>query len=372
MKGKIIGIIGLVIVLIIVGIAIGTRTRTPKEPEVIKIGAILPLTGNLAFVGENFQKGMLLFYDEKGLQKENIHIEFQDSKNDPKSAISEYRKYLLDKEMFFIVPALSSVSNAIAGVSQTNPRIILASVVSATNFPDISDWVFRYYISAKNEAAVMVKYWKENKVKKVGIIYVSDEYGLDFYRVTKNLYGENIIFNEAFDKTTSDFRGIATKIAHSNVKNLYLISYGPTYGVIVKQIRESGYKGNIYGNNAFAMPVVYKQAGKYAEGVVITVPSFYIEPDSSFLSEYEDKWGSKPDHYSGYGYDVMSLLYSTIKKARTHEKKVSLDNLRKALKSITDFKGIMGKSKQKENGDFFFTNIQVVKVSADGTLLPLK
>jgi branched-chain amino acid transport system substrate-binding protein len=366
-------IFAIIAVLVVIAAIIGIRlAQKPAEGEVIKIGAILPLTGNLAFVGENFQKGMLLFYDKENLNEKGIYIEFQDHKNDPKSGISEYRKLLLDKKVYFIVPVISSIANAIASVSKTNHIIILASVVSATDFPDISDWVFRYYVSAENEAATMVKYWEENKVDKVGVIYVSDEYGLDFYKITKDLYGKNIIFSEAFDKTTSDFRSIATKVAHSDVKNLYLINYSPTYGVLVKQIRETGYKGNIYGNNAFAMPIVFKQAGKYAEGVVITAPSFYTEPDTSFIHEYKTKWGNVPDHYSGYGYDLMSLIYSAIQRVRNKGQRISSDNLCRALRSIKNFRGIMGESIQEENGNFLFTNIEIARIAAEGTLRVIK
>ena len=44
---------------------------TKKEPETIKIGVILPLTGNLSEVGENAKNGILLGLEEANEQYDN-------------------------------------------------------------------------------------------------------------------------------------------------------------------------------------------------------------------------------------------------------------------------------------------------------------
>jgi branched-chain amino acid transport system substrate-binding protein len=89
-------IIGLAIIVAIVGIWISTIKE--KEPKVYKIGAILPLTGNLAILGEPEKNGMSLAEEiinqQGGINGRPIKIIFEDSKGQPKEAVSIANKFI--------------------------------------------------------------------------------------------------------------------------------------------------------------------------------------------------------------------------------------------------------------------------------------
>jgi len=81
-----IGIIVLVAIL-----AIGyfvSKGSSPTSTESIKIGVITPLTGDLAFWGENSRLGVELA--KKDLTKEGINVDFivEDGQLDPKTALN--------------------------------------------------------------------------------------------------------------------------------------------------------------------------------------------------------------------------------------------------------------------------------------------
>ena len=90
---KIAGILG-IIDLLLVGVPL-TTIACKKEPEVYKIGAILPLLEeNKAFYGEKSQKGfnLALEYIKKEMPNFKLKMLYDDSKFKVKQAISSYYK----------------------------------------------------------------------------------------------------------------------------------------------------------------------------------------------------------------------------------------------------------------------------------------
>ena len=72
-----------------------------REENVIKIGAILPLTGNMAYLGESIKKGMDMACAH--LNNENtikIEIIYGDSKGDNKTGIDLSKIHLLIVSVF--------------------------------------------------------------------------------------------------------------------------------------------------------------------------------------------------------------------------------------------------------------------------------
>jgi len=47
-------LVGVIIIAVVIGLFV--HQKRAKQPEVIKIGAILPLTGNFAFFGEEIKR----------------------------------------------------------------------------------------------------------------------------------------------------------------------------------------------------------------------------------------------------------------------------------------------------------------------------
>ena len=64
-------LVGVIIIAVVIGLFV--HQKRAKQPEVIKIGAILPLTGNFAFFGEEIKKGI-----EIGIEKVKvIHLIYE-------------------------------------------------------------------------------------------------------------------------------------------------------------------------------------------------------------------------------------------------------------------------------------------------------
>ena len=91
MKKIIIGIVA--VVLIIVGISYFRKnSNQPISKEPIKIGVILPLSGDVAFIGEAAKNAAILAKESFGKTEKTYELFFEDDQSDSKKTVSAFRK----------------------------------------------------------------------------------------------------------------------------------------------------------------------------------------------------------------------------------------------------------------------------------------
>src|SRR5688572_8422198 len=83
-------IIGVLVLILLVGISLYS-SRQETSSEVVRIGAIIPLTGQYGALGGSVQKAMTMTKDDLGANA-NIEIIFEDDQYDPKLAVTAYKK----------------------------------------------------------------------------------------------------------------------------------------------------------------------------------------------------------------------------------------------------------------------------------------
>jgi branched-chain amino acid transport system substrate-binding protein len=360
-------------VVIIAAIAI-YFTQKPKEPETIKIGAILPLTGNASLIGEWVKNGIDLAVEEVnssgGVNGKKIEIIYGDSKNDPKEGISVFNQIFSIYKLPVIISAMTGVTNSLIPLADKNRIVLFATTVSAPGVADKSPWVFRLFITADIDAKTMAEFaLNKLKIKKLGVIYVNDEMGLSFSKIfstTIEKGGATIIFNEAFDKGLSDFRNLALKIKKFDVEAIYIVGYENNLGVLPKQLREMNINARFLSIGTISQPNVFSQAGKFLDGTYFTTVEFTsaapkTEVAKKFVNFYKIKYGKEPNYFSAFSYDTIMLIVTAIKRSGYNAQKIQ-----KELLNIKDFDGVCGKITIKSNGDAEFP--MVVKTIKNGRI----
>ena len=104
-------VIALFVISIITYFFSGCNSCNQVNNEPIKIGAILPLSGDAAVYGKNLQNGMNLTLEEyinNNPSSKKMKIIYEDSKADPKLAISCFEKLLSVNKCKIITGGFSS------------------------------------------------------------------------------------------------------------------------------------------------------------------------------------------------------------------------------------------------------------------------
>jgi branched-chain amino acid transport system substrate-binding protein len=381
MKKRVIGWVVTVAVIVFGVIGVVMIRNRPKLPDApVVVGAILPLTGNSAVLGDFVKQGVDVALAEINASfpdsARRLRIVYGDSKNEAPEGISVYRKLKdIDGASVFLV-AMSSVSSALVPLADQDHTILFATTVSASGFPSQSPWVFRLFITADIDAATAACFARDSLgAKTAAILHVEDDFGKSFAAVFERTFtdkGGKVGFQEGFAKTAMDYKDLAAKVKLGNADILYLLGYDKNLGVLIKQLRESGVTTPILSIATVSQSYVIEQAGPAAEGVYFTTTLYDPENPANdaakaFVARSEAMTGKKPNYFAAFAYDSIRALYQAISRASDPRDPAAV---RAALASLPQFEGTIGPILFDETGDAGFT--MIVKRISGGKAVSVK
>jgi len=350
--------IGILIIAVLTLATVLIITQSKKELGEIKIGAILPLTGEAAKFGQSAKEGIDLAIEEintaGGINQRKIVLIYEDSKADPKTGTNAIQRLInIEKVPAIIGPMASSVTLAIAPIAEKNNVIVLSPASSAPQITVAGDYIFRNTYSDIYEGQKMARYiYEQTKYRKIGIMYINNDYGIGLKDVFKNKFtelGGQVIASETYDFGSTDFRTQLSKLKNANLEAVYLIGY-EEMGRILVQAKELGIKVPFFSCIMFENPNILKIAGKQANGVIYTFPSYNPESEErevvQFIQTFENKYSHKPDGFAANSYDAAKILAYSIEKSGTKSSQI-----KSFLYTIENYPGVTGKTSFDENGD---------------------
>lgn len=371
MDRKTLGLLGGIAVAVLVMAALGARSWISNRGEqgtVIKIGAILPQTGPGAAFAEEITEGIELAVSEINQPgNPRVKVLYEDSKNQPKEAITVYNKLVSTEAPPVVIVALSSVAKALKPLAEPSKT---AQVYIAVAIPNITDgeYTFRIYPEASGMAGIMAQ---DNAArydpKTSAVIYLNDEFGLVSYQAYKEKFregGGQVVFAESYELQQTDFRPLISKLKSVSPAPsvIYLCGYGPSYGAVVKQLREQDVQSQLTADMTMGLPNTLEQVGSAAAGIRF-VDGFMSK---ELIDKYRKKFGQDkmPSSYVGYAYDIIRLLHHV---AQQKHGEFTVDSVRDGLKHEKSYPGLMGKIKINNDGD---SNLEFVVKCIDQNLNP--
>lgn len=310
--------IGLAIIvgLIFTGCNSGETKKTEKE--VIKIGAILPLTGKYSDLGNWTKAGILLAVEDLKLSnpKYEYSILIEDAKSETKDAVTAYNKLVNIDKATIILTTSSALSLAIKPMAIQDDVLFFAIASHPEITTNNNGKVFRPCNTSVEEGEEISNYIKSNfdfNKDKSYILYHNSEFGLSFNsQLSKNL-GNNIIGSAPYDDNPESFKTIALKAVNQKPNVIIAIGFTPNLGVLIKTLREANYKGAIVCNIGFLTPTVIKLAGDAAKGVYYvdyklpTTSKHFVRLDS--ISQQQFKTNFTSISYLSY-FTIKAIDYS--------------------------------------------------------------
>lgn len=336
MKKKIISIV-LLIALISSLVVISGCGK--KDEKVIKIGAILPLTGRFSAYGVEEMRGMQLAENEinenNGINGNKLKIINEDSKGDSKLGISAFHKLVNVDKVKIVFTSLTGVSLAVKPLS-VEKDIFQNSFAMTEDIPMDADNVFRIYPSLEKEGKALITYTKTLNPKNIAIIYYNS---VAFEHLLKDILipgleasGVTNIVSEHFDsKDIANLKNTLVKVNRNNPDVVLIASYYDFIPSILNKIKESKSfeKSTILGTLDIAISVIAKDVKpEVVEGVISTIPKslFYAQTISEvpmevreFFSKYKLKYKTSATYDAAYGYDSINILAEAIKETGSTE-----------------------------------------------------
>lgn len=288
-----------------------TATITPVAAKTLTFGIIAPLTGAVASIGQDIGRGHEMVAEEVnargGLKVGNdrylIELKPYDDKYAAPEAVAAANKLIFEDGAKFITVMGSTSALAVQPISEPNEVWTVNAAFAKGAIAADKPLSFRTRYTALESAEGMYVYitTKMSQIKTVAIIAFDDETGkAGLQQSTKviNSIGEGltIVDTELVPRALTDYYPIITKILSYNPDMIDTTSFTASdLGLLVKQLKERGYKGQIINLTSLDVNALIKVAGsENAEGILssesdVTGPASTIE-ERQMVDAYTKKY----------------------------------------------------------------------------------
>ena len=323
-------IIGIVVVVIIILLAVSSGKKADAGP--IKIGVILPLSGDLAFLGEPAKKAAELALSNFIDSKNKYELIFEDDQFSSVKAATAANKLISVDKVSAIVSFGSSGGNVVSPLAEKN-NVIHFAVASDPRVAD-GNYNFNHWTPPAEEVRALISELKTRNITKIGLITANQDGMLaiaDELRKQVQGTGIQIVNDQKFNVGEKDFRSVIVKLNQNLPEIIVLINFSPELEILAKQIKDGGIKTPLTSIEAFdqtSQPELFNGYW-YASA---------SDPSGEFSKMFKEKTGGDPGFGTGNAYDIVSLLITGFEKTKSLNQEKTLEQ----LYAIKDFKGAMG------------------------------
>lgn len=317
----------IIVACVLAAIAIAAVLYNQQKPDAgfksILVAANMPMSGELAFYGNEFRDGLLMATEEAGGKLPpgvKITFDWGDNRFTPKDAATVLQRQLQQSPTIYtsaLKPQVMAVEKEVAQAGIPH----LAWVLDLTPNPSGTTNNFRTWVSFKLECDVFFGHAKARGAKNVVLCFVSlpsseAAYGEYLAGRLRNELGCNVIIERYNpDVGAGDFRNIAARVASHKPDLLMLNGFIPQMVGIVRSLRPLGVIGD--GNTMAALDML-DAAGALSpdesEGILVAAPPFMVKPDDrqkDWMSRFEAKFRRKPSYHAAFAYDGGLTIVDT-------------------------------------------------------------
>ena len=329
---------------------LGYGTTIAAEPNKIKVGILLPLTGTFAAVAETQRDGALLAVDvinkRGGLNmpggKVMVEGVVQDDEAKLDVGVRRYRYMVSEGVKGVGGQTWAPLARAINAVVTKEPMPyfpVCVQALEAFKKGELADSTFATAYSPwtagymAGQAAV-----KTLGKKRIFFLARSDSFGWDMrdgvYAAAKE-YGGEIVGYDEVSLGTSDFTTVLQKVRAAKPDVFIAAQFGGDAVALLKQVQQMGLNKEMTIFNAFTTNVVAKGIPPEALAGVYAMHYFYYDLSGfadkeaansakEFTDLYRAKYKTPPDAYAAIAYIAYMEMFRGFEAAKSFDpKKVS-------------------------------------------------
>jgi branched-chain amino acid transport system substrate-binding protein len=316
----------------------------------ILLGMITPLSGSSAAIGPYMKNGAQLAIDEinakGGVDGRKLELRVEDGACDAKTATAAANKLVTQKISVSVggycsgatLPTLPIFDKA--GVPMLIPAANSNELV-AQKLPK----VFLINGTGTQQADAAMKYMTKVGATKVALMDDNTSYSKDIADLTAKLLGSGqgptLAGRDSVTPGESDYSANVNTVLKTNPDFIYWTGYYQEGGLIIRQLRQAGYKGQVMvADGSVDGKLAEIAGGTNAAGVTATMTQ---TPDTipgaeTWISDYKAKFNAEPGPYSTQSYDAVRVAAEAITKAGGTDG----DAVTKALEAIDGFQIFSG------------------------------
>jgi branched-chain amino acid transport system substrate-binding protein len=391
MKMKNLSFILLISIIYLMGCSEDCNCPNDNEKQTIKIGVLMPSTGNGASTGQSALTALEIAKQDINAYLTNISSKYEidfitkDSETEPDVALAKVKEFHNEGIKIIIGPYSSSSIVACKSYVDENDMLMVSPSSVSHSLAIPNDNIYRMAPSDSSQAIAMAQIFKYGFDRRVIFPLVrDDEWGNDLYELAKDAYeaiGGEMAEPVKYSTDAKDFSNVLNTLDDKIIQfyevpgdkeaGVYLISFGEGVNILQNADNYSLLSGtNItwYGSSAFSNNselVSNPEAASYVLSRFFPCPIFGLMKDAEYKwaglqAELTQKLGRTPEVYALLAYDALWL--STLAYLHTgHDSDFSY--LKNAFVAEADnYFGVSGPTSFDQNGDRKFVLYDIWRV----------
>ena len=318
----------------------------------IKVGVVLPLTGEQAKFGEieknSFVMGVEEINKSGGINGRPIDLMMEDDTGKPDVGRSAIEKLISQDKVIVVTGGYSSsVTYAVSAAAQQRKIPFLVTTGSADKITEQGwDYVFRIGPPVSEYPKALNSFLAEVvKPKTVAILHENTLFGQsgskEFAQQCESA-GIKVLMKEGYEAGAVDFKPLLIKVKAAKPDFVYMISYIMDAALLMRQSKELNFNPKLFvgGGAGFTLPEFASNAGDAAEYVFsadLWSPTLPYTGAKEYFDNYLKRFNTPTEYHGAQAYSSIYVVADALKRA----KELTPEGVREAL-TATDMMTVFG------------------------------
>jgi branched-chain amino acid transport system substrate-binding protein len=316
----------------------------------VKVGVILPLTGDKATFGQESLNGLKLALEKAGKDSPKLDLKVEDTQGTPSGSAAAVNKLISTDKVNVIIGEVASSNTIAASTAAQSAKIPLMTHASTNDtITQGKDFISRICFVDSFQGAVMAKFAATTlKAKTAAILVDSDS---DYSRGLRDSFKSAFVAAGgkikddlviSYSQKDRDFKTQLIKVRRALPDVVFIPGYYTQVGSILRQAKELKLNTKFLGTDGWDSPKLFEIAGP-AAAAGHYVSSHFAADDTDprvqeFVKEYRARNKENPGAMAALGYDAGFFMRAAVKKAGSNEP----SKIRDAISAMKNFDGITG------------------------------
>ncbi|MEX0583417.1 MAG: ABC transporter substrate-binding protein, partial [Sneathiella sp.] len=230
----------------LIGVA-GSYPAYADDPEVFKIGAVLPFSGPYGIIGKGMKQGAELAIELRGgkVLGKPVEVTWEDSETKPQPTVQKATRLISSGAQMIFGAASSASTVALQGITEQRKIPLLVTISADDKITRANG--YRYTFRTSNTLGMEIRMAMEftkaaglKKIYAVGADYAVTRDGLEAYSAAAEEAGVEIIGVDFAPLGNRDYSVIIDKIAKTDADGVVLIVTGSDGVTFLKQAGQVG------------------------------------------------------------------------------------------------------------------------------------
>jgi branched-chain amino acid transport system substrate-binding protein len=335
----------------------------------IVLGMIAPTSGSSAAIGPYMKNGAQLAINEinadGGVLDRDLKLVVEDGACDAKTAAAAANK-LVTQEI--VVSVGGYCSGATLPTLPIFAKANVPMIIPAANSNELVDQglenVFLINGTGTQQADAAVAYMEQEGYQNVALMDDNTSYSTNIADLTAERLqesgGPELAGKHSVTAGESDYSADVNAVLKENPDLVYWTGYYQEGGLIIRQLRQAGFDGDVMVADGSVDTQLLEIAGEQnADGVLATMTQTpqTIEGAEQWITDYKDAFGAEPGPYSTQAYDAVRVAAEAIEQAGS----TNGDEIIAALEAIDGLELFSGPLKFTEEQTLSSGGFQVLR-----------